>query len=83
MFRLAMGFLGAFMLASRAMTPQASPAARSDLAPTATLRAAINFGNPVLAQKGPATGEPRGVSVDLARELSRRLALPVELITST
>ncbi|HSB71031.1 MAG TPA: ABC transporter substrate-binding protein [Candidatus Methylomirabilis sp.] len=52
-----------------------------DLAPTGTLRAAINFGNPVLAQKDPATGEPRGVSVDLARELGRRLALPVELIT--
>ncbi len=28
-----------------------------DLAPTGKLRAAINFGNPVLAQKGP-NGEP-------------------------
>ncbi len=48
------------------------PGARSDLAPTGKLRAAINFGNPVLAQKDPASGEPRGVSVDLARELGRR-----------
>ena len=51
-----------------------------DLAPTGTLRAAINFGNPVLAQRDPVSGEPRGVSVDLARELSWRLNVPVELI---
>jgi polar amino acid transport system substrate-binding protein len=57
------------------------PEIRSELAPTGTLRAAINFGNPVLAQKDPVTGEPRGVSVDLARELGRRLNVPVELVT--
>jgi polar amino acid transport system substrate-binding protein len=51
-------------------------AIRSDLAPTGTLRAAINFGNPVLAQKDPDTGEPRGVSVVLATELARRLGVP-------
>jgi len=51
-----------------------------DLAPTGTLRAAINFGNPVLAQREPVSGEPRGVSVDLARELSWRLNVPVEFI---
>jgi polar amino acid transport system substrate-binding protein len=58
-----------------------SPEIRSELAPTGTLRAAINLGNPVLAQKDPVTGEPRGVSVDLARELGRRLNVPVELVT--
>jgi polar amino acid transport system substrate-binding protein len=52
------------------------PDAAKDLAPGGKLRAAINFGNPVLAQKDPATGEPRGVSVDLARELGRRLGVP-------
>jgi len=56
------------------------PQARAELASTGTLRAAINFGNPVLAQKDPATGEPRGISVDLARELGRRLGVPVELV---
>jgi polar amino acid transport system substrate-binding protein len=50
------------------------------LAPSGRLRAAINFGNPVLAQKHPHSGEPQGVSVDLARELGRRLGVPVELI---
>jgi polar amino acid transport system substrate-binding protein len=51
-----------------------------DLAPTGKLRAAINLGNMVLAQKDPASGEMRGVTADLARELGRRLGLPVELV---
>lgn len=51
---------------------------RGDLAPTGTLRAAINLGNPVLAHGTP-TG-PCGVTVDIARELGRRLGLPVELV---
>jgi polar amino acid transport system substrate-binding protein len=51
------------------------------IAPSGHLRAAINFGNPVLAQKDPQTGAPRGVSVDLARELGRRLGVPVDLVT--
>jgi len=69
------------LLASCATVPIVPPGARSELAPTGKLRAAINFGNPVLAQKDPATGEPRGVSVDLARELGRRLGVPIELVT--
>ncbi len=62
------------------MMSQPSPAAVAELAPSGTLRAAINFGNPVLATKDPATGEPRGVSVDLSRELARRLGVPLELV---
>ena len=54
---------------------------RNSLAPSGKLRAAINFGNPILATRDPASGEPRGVSVDLARELGRRLGVPVELVT--
>jgi polar amino acid transport system substrate-binding protein len=49
-----------------------------DLAPTGTLRASINLGNPVLAQGPPA--RPAGVTVDIARELGLRLGLPVELV---
>jgi polar amino acid transport system substrate-binding protein len=52
-----------------------------ELAPTGVLRAAINFGNSVLAQRDEATGEPRGVSIDLARELGQRLNLRLELVT--
>ena len=49
-----------------------------DLAPTGTLRAAINLGNPVLAQGTPTA--PTGVTVDIARELGSGLGLPVELV---
>jgi polar amino acid transport system substrate-binding protein len=55
-------------------------AAVVELGGTGKLRAAINFGNPILASRGP-DGEPRGVSVDLAREAARRLGLPLELVT--
>jgi len=58
----------------------ASPDVVQALAPGGQLRAAINFGNPVLAQKDPATGAPRGVSVDLAHELGRQLGVPVTLV---
>ncbi|WP_425452581.1 transporter substrate-binding domain-containing protein [Methylobacterium radiodurans] len=50
------------------------------IAPTGTLRAAINYGNIVLAQRGP-DGEPAGISADLARELGRRLKVPVSFTT--
>jgi polar amino acid transport system substrate-binding protein len=55
--------------------------ARRDLAPSGPLRAAINFCNPVLAQRDPRSGEARGVSVDLARELARRLGVELRLVT--
>lgn len=60
-----------------------SPAVRSDLAPTGTLRVGINHGNLVLAQKNPATGEVKGVAVDMAHELGRRLEVPVVLVQYT
>src|ERR1041385_6492291 len=55
--------------------------ALKELAPGGKLRAAINFGNSVLAQKDPATGEPKGITPDLARELAKRLGVPVEFVT--
>ena len=57
----------------------ATAAARAELVGAGKLRAAINFGNPILASRG-AAGEPAGVSVDLAREAARRLDLPIELV---
>src|ERR1700742_368304 len=58
---------------------QASPEVLKEFAPTGKLRAAINQGNTVLAQKGP-NGEALGITVDLARELAKRLGLPIELV---
>ena len=57
-----------------------SSSLRSDLAPTGTLRVGINYGNPVLAIKDPASGDLRGVAVDLARELGTRTGLPINLV---
>ena len=50
------------------------------LAPTGTLRASINLGNPILASTDPSTGAPCGLSVDLAREFAGRLGVGIELI---
>ncbi|MCS6765257.1 MAG: ABC transporter substrate-binding protein [Candidatus Protistobacter heckmanni] len=58
---------------------QPSPAVVSALAPSGKLRAAINLGNPILAGTG-ADGKPKGVSVDLATELAKRLGVPLELV---
>jgi ABC-type amino acid transport substrate-binding protein len=53
---------------------------REVIAPKGVLRAAINFGNVVLARRGPTLAESGGVSVEIARELARRLDVPLELI---
>nr|WP_314623497.1 ABC transporter substrate-binding protein [uncultured Noviherbaspirillum sp.] len=63
--------------------PAPDATVRSELAPSGKLRAAINLGNPILASKDATSGEARGVSVDLARELGRRLGVPVDLVTYT
>lgn len=70
----------AVFLAGCANTTMPPPAAVADLAPTGKLRAVINLGNPILANKDEATGQPQGVSVDLARELARRLGVESELV---
>lgn len=49
-------------------------------APTGTLRASINLGNPILANRDPASGEASGVSVDLARAFAQQLGVPLELV---
>jgi len=75
MFRLVTTLVAMLLGASVAA---AQPVAQ--IAPTGKLRAAINFGNSVLATRDPVTGEPRGVSVDLARALGARIGVPVELV---
>jgi polar amino acid transport system substrate-binding protein len=49
-------------------------------APTGILRASINLGNPILANKDPATGLPMGVSIDLATGLAKLLGVDIELV---
>lgn len=77
MQRLVLVVVGLLLLSS-CVTPEVAPSGVvKELAPTGKLRAAINFGNTVLAQREPFGG----VSVDLARELGRRLRVPVEFVT--
>jgi polar amino acid transport system substrate-binding protein len=56
-----------------------SPAAKRELTRTGKLRAGINFQNAFLTTLGP-NGEQGGVAVEFARELGRRLEVPVEII---
>lgn len=81
LYRLGCALGLATLLGACASRPPAATVA--ELAPSGKLRVAINFGNPILATKDSATGEPRGVSVDLAHELTRRLGVPLELVTFT
>jgi len=57
-----------------------TPAVVSAIAPGGLLRASINLGNPILANKDAASGEPVGLSIDLAREFARRLGVKTELV---
>jgi polar amino acid transport system substrate-binding protein len=50
------------------------------LAPAGRLRAAINLGNAVLAQRSAKTGIVSGVIVDMSNELARRLGTPIDFI---
>jgi polar amino acid transport system substrate-binding protein len=54
--------------------------ARAELAPTGSLRVALNMSNFLLTATDPATGEPCGLAADLGRELGTRLGVPVVLI---
>jgi polar amino acid transport system substrate-binding protein len=72
-----------FKAALTLMLLYTSGALASDIAPTGTLRAAYLGNNPAQAARDPATGETRGASADLARELGRRINAPVTLIPST
>src|SRR5260221_329197 len=70
----------ALVLSACATTSQIPPAARSELAPTGTLRVGINVQNFLLVNKERVGGEYSGIAVDLGRELGRRLGVPVELV---
>lgn len=54
---------------------------RQALAPTGKLRAAIIQPGPVYAAKDPESGQLKGVAVDLASEMARRLGVPLEVVT--
>src|ERR671934_811969 len=57
-----------------------SEAARSELAPTGVLRAAINMSNFLLVTGKTPSGDPSGVSPDMAAAIAARLGVPVKFI---
>jgi polar amino acid transport system substrate-binding protein len=57
-----------------------SPEITKAFTPTGKLRASINLGNPILANKDAATGQPFGVSVDLAHGFAKCLGVEIELV---
>jgi polar amino acid transport system substrate-binding protein len=63
------------------MTTQMPDTARAELAPTGTLRAGLNHSNFLLVAKDSKPGDPRGVAVDMARELARRIGVPVAFVS--
>jgi len=76
--------LASLVLASCAMnapSPAVSPALRSELAPSGTLVMGVNYGNIVHTQRDPGGGDPRGVAPELAREMARRLGVPIRYVT--
>lgn len=81
MIRPTLLLLAACLVASCATQPTVSSSLRSEFAPTGVLRAGVNFGNPVIAQKDPAGGAPRGVGPELARGMARRLGVPITYVT--
>ena len=61
------------------MNDQLPSAIAAAFTPKGRLRASINLGNPILANKGP-DGQPAGVSIDLARAFAERLGVALELV---
>lgn len=83
MLRLASALFSIILFTACSMTPTTpapSAVAVSQLTPTGKLRVAINYGNAVLAKRDATTGELSGVSVDLSRELAKRLGVELQLI---
>ena len=80
MLRLGVALVGALVLTSSAMATGITPAIRSELAPSGKLRVGLNHGNFLLVTPGSSATDPRGVAPDVARELGRRVGVPVEFI---
>ena len=54
---------------------------KAELAPTGVLRAGINLSNFLLVTGKDEAGDPVGVAPDMAREIARRLGVPVQYVT--
>jgi len=71
----------AVFLAACASTPAPpTPAQKSELAPTGTLRVAVFTGNPVLGTADKASGEVSGTTAAMGRELAKAAGVPAKIV---
>lgn len=73
----------ALLAGCAAVPPGPAPAAKAELAPTGTLRVAVFTGNPVIGSKDAASGELRGTTVLLGKELAGGAGVAVQFIEYT
>jgi polar amino acid transport system substrate-binding protein len=62
------------------MSHSISDALRTEIAPTGTLRVALNLSNFLLVSAAPPDGEPIGIAPDIGREIARRIGAPVAFV---
>jgi len=75
--------LAAIVTACASPPTAPSAAAKSELAPSGTLRVAVFTGNPVIGSKDKSSGVVVGTTASLGQELARRAGLNVALIEYT
>jgi polar amino acid transport system substrate-binding protein len=75
-----MASIPGFVLTFGAMSTDISAVVKSELVPSGTLRVGLNHQNFLLVTPGSSVTDPRGVAPDLARELGRRLGVPLEFL---
>lgn len=73
------GILGIFLAGCAGMQGSHTAEARAALAPTGKLRVAF-LSAPIYMTRDASTGEPRGVAVDLGRELAKRVDVPFDAV---
>ena len=62
------------------MKTNPSSFATADLAPTGTLRVGINHSNFLLSQRDATTGAYRGIAIDIASEIARRIGKSIAVV---
>jgi polar amino acid transport system substrate-binding protein len=70
----------AALLGCTTAPPAVAPELRSALAPTGTLRIGVYPGSPTSLVRGPGADEQRGLTVELGREMARRLGVPAQVV---
>lgn len=78
MHLLTIAMLGLLLASCGSVGIGPSPDAQKAVAPTGKLRAGLLLGDATQVTRDPATGETKGVGLDLGAELARRMRLPYE-----